>query len=172
MHHNARRLSFLLGGARSGKSLQAETLITALPGPWVYIATAQAFDDEMRDRISHHQTRRADQWHTIESPLELAATLRELAPGTPVLVDCLTLWLTNVMLAERDIDVAVSDLCSVLAAPTGPWYVVSNEVGLSIVPENKLARQFRDEQGRLNQKVAALADDVTFMVAGLPMKVK
>ena len=166
------RLTFLLGGARSGKSLHAERLITALPAPWTYIATAQAFDDEMRERIAHHRERRAAGWHTLDAPFDLAETLRALPANTPVLLDCLTLWLTNIMLAEHDVDAAVGELCAVLAAPTGPWYVVSNEVGLSIVPENALARRFRDEQGRLNQKIAALADEVLFVVAGLPMKVK
>lgn len=165
-------LVFLLGGARSGKSLHAEGLVTALPAPWIYIATAQAFDHEMHERITHHRARRAEGWLTREAPFHLAQALRDLAPGQPVLLDCLTLWLTNIMLAENDVEAAVGELCSVLAAPTGPWYVVSNEVGLSIVPENALARRFRDEAGRLNQKVAALADQVLFMVAGLPMKVK
>lgn len=166
------RLTFLLGGARSGKSLHAEKLITALPAPWTYIATAQAFDDEMRERIAHHRERRAEGWQTLDAPFDLADTLRALPTGMPILLDCLTLWLTNIMLAERDVDAAVAELCAVLAVPTGPWYVVSNEVGLSIVPENALARRFRDEQGRLNQKIAAIADEVLFMVAGLPMKVK
>jgi adenosylcobinamide kinase/adenosylcobinamide-phosphate guanylyltransferase len=166
------KLTFLLGGARSGKSLHAERLITTLPAPWTYIATAQAFDDEMRERIQHHRDRRDEGWQTLDAPFDLAGTLRSLPAGSPVLLDCLTLWLTNVMLADRDVDSAVAELCSVLAAPNGPWYVVSNEVGLGIVPENRLARRFRDEQGRLNQKVAALADEVLFLVAGLPMKVK
>lgn len=166
------KLTFLLGGARSGKSLHAERLISTLPAPWTYIATAQAFDDEMRERIAHHRERRSEGWKTLDAPFDLANTLRALPGGTPVLLDCLTLWLTNVMLADGDVNAAVDELCSVLAAPTGHWYVVSNEVGLSIVPENALARRFRDEQGRLNQKIAALADDVLFMVAGLPMKVK
>ncbi|MBS9720598.1 bifunctional adenosylcobinamide kinase/adenosylcobinamide-phosphate guanylyltransferase [Tianweitania sp. BSSL-BM11] len=166
------RLTFLLGGARSGKSLHAERLITALPAPWTYIATAQAFDDEMRERVAHHRDRRAQGWQTLNAPLDLAGTLRALPAGAPVLLDCLTLWLTNVMLADHDVEAAVTELCGVLARPTGRWYAVSNEVGLSIVPENALARRFRDEQGRLNQKIAALADEVLFMVAGLPMKVK
>ncbi len=167
-----RRLVFLLGGARSGKSAHAERLITALPAPWTYIATAQAYDDEMRGRIAQHQARRTQGWHTLDAPVELTETLRSLPAGTPVLLDCLTLWLTNIMLGDHDLETSVRDLCAVLAVPTGPWYVVSNEVGLSIVPENALARRFRDEQGRLNQAVAALADEVSFMVAGLPMKVK
>ncbi|GHD08561.1 bifunctional adenosylcobinamide kinase/adenosylcobinamide-phosphate guanylyltransferase [Tianweitania populi] len=166
------RLTFLLGGARSGKSLHAERLITTLPAPWTYIATAQPFDDEMRERIAHHRDRREQGWRTLDAPFDLAETLRALPADTPMLLDCLTLWLTNIMLAERDVDAAAGELCSVLSAPTGPWYVVSNEVGLSIVPENALARRFRDEQGRLNQKIAALADEVLFTVAGLPMKVK
>lgn len=147
-------------------------MITRLPAPWTYIATAQAFDSEMRERIQHHRDRRDGGWQTLDAPLDLAETLHALPTGTPVLLDCLTLWLTNIMLAERDVEAAVAKLSSALAAPTGAWHVVSNEVGLSIVPENALARRFRDEQGRLNQKIAALADEVLFMVAGLPMKVK
>lgn len=167
------RLTFLLGGARSGKSRHAEELITALPAPWIYVATAQAFDDEMRERVAQHRARRADGWQTCDAPFDLSATMRAVPDGAPVLLDCLTLWLTNVMLAEQQpVEAAVEELAETLRQPRGPWFVVSNEVGMGIVPENALARRFRDEQGRLNQKVAAIADAVLFMVAGLPMKVK
>jgi adenosylcobinamide kinase/adenosylcobinamide-phosphate guanylyltransferase len=168
----AGRLTFILGGARSGKSRHAERLATALPSPWVYIATAEAYDDEMRERIKLHRARRGDGWRTIDAPLDLVGALEAVPQGTPVLVDCLTLWLTNHMLAEHDIEAEAGRLGAVLSRPSGPWYVVSNEVGLGIVPENALARRFRDAAGRLNQQVASQADEVLMMVAGLPLKVK
>jgi adenosylcobinamide kinase/adenosylcobinamide-phosphate guanylyltransferase len=162
----------LIGGARSGKSAEAERLVTALPPPWTYIATAQALDAEMQDRITLHRARRGDGWRTCETPFDLAGTLSESPDGQPVLIDCLTLWLSNHMLAEHDLEAEYARLETILAAPRGPWFVVSNEVGLGIVPDNALARRFRDAAGRLNQRVAALADHVILMVAGLPMKVK
>ncbi len=162
----------LLGGARSGKSTHAEQLVTAHPAPWIYIATAQSFDDEMDERISLHRERRADGWETLEEPHDLAGALVKIPASRPVLVDCLTLWLTNRMLAEADLEKECTRLEAVLAAPRGPWFVVSNEVGLGIVPDNALARRFRDAAGRLNQRIAAKADRVLFMVAGLPMQVK
>ena len=165
-------LTFLLGGARSGKSAEAERLVAALPAPWTYIATAQAFDAEMADRIAQHRARRGEGWRTLEAPLDLVRALSESPGGQPLLVDCLTLWLTNQMLADHDLEAECARLETILAAPKGPWFVVSNEVGLGIVPENALARRFRDTAGRLNQRVAALADHVILMVAGLPMKVK
>lgn len=166
------KLTFLLGGARSGKSAHAERLITAFPAPWTYIATAQAYDDEMRERIDIHRSRRGEGWRTLDAPLDLVGVLDSVADGEPVLVDCLTLWLTNHMLAEHDVEAESARLAEVLARPRGPWFVVANEVGLGIVPDNALARRFRDAAGRLNQMVAAGADEVLFMVAGLPMKVK
>lgn len=165
-------LTFVLGGARSGKSIHAETLATALRAPWTYIATAQAWDGEMAERIALHRARRGEGWSTVDAPLDLAQALRAVPEGRPVLVDCLTLWLSNHMLAEHDPDALSSELETVLAVPRGPWFVVSNEVGLGIVPDNVLGRRFRDAQGRLNQRVAAAADHVFFMVAGLPMQVK
>ena len=140
--------------------------------PWLYLATAQAFDDEMAERIALHQGRRGGDWRTVEAPHDLSEALNATADGTPVLVDCLTLWLSNRMLAEADVEGECAGLAEVLSRPRGPWVVVSNEVGLGIVPDNALARRFRDEAGRLNQRVAAAADAVFFMVAGLPMKVK
>lgn len=165
-------LTFLLGGARSGKSAHAEQLITQFPAPWTYIATAQAYDQEMRERISIHRDRRGDGWSTLDAPLDLLGALAGVSDGAPVLVDCLTLWLTNHMLADHDVAAECAALVGVLSRPRGPWFVVSNEVGLGIVPDNALARRFRDDAGRLNQKVAAAADEVLFLVAGLPMKVK
>lgn len=165
-------LTLVVGGARSGKSSHAEALIGAHPAPWTYIATAQAFDEEMEERIAHHRARRPASWRTVDAPLDLAQTLAVMPRGAAVLVDCLTLWLSNIMLADHDIDAETRRLIDVLAAPRGPWVVVANEVGLGIVPENALARRFRDEAGRLNQMVATLADSVTFTVAGLPLSVK
>ncbi|AZO29614.1 bifunctional adenosylcobinamide kinase/adenosylcobinamide-phosphate guanylyltransferase [Mesorhizobium sp. M1B.F.Ca.ET.045.04.1.1] len=166
------RLTFILGGARSGKSAHAEILATATPSPWVYIATAQAYDDEMRERIALHRSRRGEGWVTIDAPLDLTSAIEALPDHQPVLIDCLTLWLTNHMLAEHDIEAECRRLSDVLSRPRGPWFVVSNEVGLGIVPDNALARRFRDAAGRLNQQVAAVADSVLMMVAGLPLKVK
>lgn len=169
---DATGLTLVIGGARSGKSAHAEALIAALPPPWTYVATAQAFDDEMRERIALHRIRRDERWRTVDAPFDLASTLAEMAEGAPVLIDCLTLWLTNHMLAEHDLENESARLVGVLSRPRGPWFVVSNEVGLGIVPDNALARRFRDEAGRLNQRVAQIAGRVVFMVAGLPMQVK
>lgn len=169
---DGRSLTLLLGGARSGKSAHAEKLATALPAPWTYIATAQAWDDEMSERIALHRSRRVEGWRTLDAPLDLVAALLSVPDDQPVLIDCLTLWLSNHMLAEHDLEELSAELQAVLASPRGPWFVVSNEVGLSIVPDNALGRRFRDAQGRLNQRVAAAADRVLFMVAGLPMQVK
>ncbi len=165
-------LTLIIGGARSGKSTYAEKLVAAHPAPWTYIATAEAYDQEMRLRIAEHKVRRREGWETFEAPMELAEALEKIPPGRPVLVDCLTLWLTNQMLAGSDTEAEARRLTKVLSGPRGPWVVVSNEVGLGIVPENALARRFRDAAGRLNQGVAAVADQVVMMVAGLPLKVK
>ena len=165
-------LTLVIGGARSGKSRHAETLVGQYASPHAYIATAQAFDDEMRARIDEHRARRSADWQTIDAPFELVSALNGVPDRQTVLIDCLTLWLTNVMLAERDVDQESRELANVLAKPRGPWFVVSNEVGLGIVPDNPLGRRFRDAAGRLNQMVAERASSVIFMVAGLPMKVK
>ena len=162
-------LTLVLGGARSGKSRHAEALVTALPGPWVYVATAQAFDDEMRARIAAHRAARRDGWITEERPFDLAAAL---ATDRPALVECLTLWLTNALVRGDDVSVARATLDLALDARRAPTVMVSNEVGLGIVPDNALARTFRDEAGRLHQHLTARADRVVFMVAGLPMVVK
>lgn len=166
----APRTTLVLGGARSGKSRYAEALIEAAPGPWLYLATAQAWDDEMRARIALHRERRPEGWITQDVPMALPEAVA-MSRG-PVLVDCLTLWLTNLMLAESDLHSAVDALIEACAAAQGPVVLVSNEVGLGIVPDNALARCFRDEAGRLHQRLAQQADRVVFMVAGLPMTVK
>ncbi len=165
-------LTLVLGGARSGKSRHAEALIEALPSPWHYIATGQAYDGEMRDRIAEHRARRSRDWITVDAPQALAEAIRAVPAGRPILVDCLTLWLTNLMLAGQDVAAAGEALLAACAEVTGPLLLVSNEVGLGIVPDNALARRFRDEAGRLHQRLAARAGSVVFMVAGLPMRVK
>jgi adenosyl cobinamide kinase/adenosyl cobinamide phosphate guanylyltransferase len=164
-------LTFVIGGARSGKSRYAEGLIAALPPPWTYVATAEALDAEMSERIGAHRARRGSQWRTIEAPRDLAATLT--ASGTtPVLIDCLTLWLSNLMLADADIEAETERLEQALAAAKAPVIVVANEVGSGIVPEHALGRKFRDLQGVLNQHIAARADRVVLVVAGLPLVLK
>ena len=164
-------MRLILGGARAGKSRYAEALAKDATGPKTYIATAEAFDDEMRARIARHRDERADHgWQTVETPLDLAAALRG-ASGF-VLIDCVTVWLGNLTHHQHAIGAAVEDLCAALAASEAEIVLVSNEVGLSIVPENAMARRFRDEQGLANQKLAALADEVVFIAAGLPLKLK
>ena len=166
------RVSLVLGGARSGKSVHAEALIEAAGGG-VYLATAEALDAEMQDRIRRHRARRGARWTTREEPLAIAAALadRTLA-ACPVLVDCLTFWLSNLIAADRDIERETDALVDALAQRRAPVVLVANEVGLGIVPENALARRFRDAAGRLNQGIAARADRVVFMAAGLPLVLK
>jgi len=168
----ARRLALVLGGARSGKSRHAEALVTALPPPWLYIATGEPCDNEMAARIAEHRARRGTQWQTVEAPRDLAGALAAAPAGAAVLIDCLTLWLTNVMLAGADVDAEIARLERALVERGGATVVVANEVGLGIVPDNALARSFRDAAGRLNQRLAAAADRVVLLVAGIPVKVK
>ena len=160
------------GGARSGKSEHAEALTTALPGQPVYIATAEAWDDEMRARIDLHRARRGAEWGMIEAPLDLAAALRASDGAGPRLVDCLTMWLSNLMGAQRDWQAETTALIETLRTQTAPVVLVTNEVGLGIVPENALARAFRDAQGLLNRRIAAMADRADLVVAGLPLTLK
>ena len=167
------RLTLVLGGARSGKSRHAETLVEGFGGTPLYVATAEPRDDEMRRRIAQHRARRGSRWTTIEEPLALAPTLLEcVRGGQPVLVDCLTLWLANVLEAGRAAAAESDALVASLARLPGPVVLVANEVGLGIVPGNALARQFRDDAGRLNRDIAALADRVVFIAAGLPLILK
>lgn len=165
-------VTFVLGGARSGKSRYAESLITALPHPWVYIATAEVRDDEMAARVAEHRARREAGWQTIEAQHELPEALKATPQGAAVLVDCLTLWLSNLMHSTFRIDEMTLRLEQALTARDGVTVLVSNEVGLGIVPDNELARRFRDAQGVLNQRIAACSGRVVFMVAGLPLTVK
>jgi adenosylcobinamide kinase/adenosylcobinamide-phosphate guanylyltransferase len=166
--------TLVLGGARSGKSAHAERLARETGLSRIYLATAQAFDDEMSARIARHRAdRAADGWLTVEEPIGLAAAIaRHAGPDNVVLVDCLTLWLSNIMLGGRDVARMQAALISVLDGVRGPVILVSNEVGLGIVPETRLGRDFRDAQGRLNQAVAAVATHVTFVAAGLPLTLK
>jgi adenosylcobinamide kinase/adenosylcobinamide-phosphate guanylyltransferase len=166
-------ITFILGGARSGKSRFAETLAGKAAASQVYIATAEAHDEEMRARIARHQRDRGEGWRTVEAPLELPGAIRrEAGAGRVVLVDCLTLWLSNLMAGGADIEAQTGRLIAALRAARGPVILVSNEVGLGIVPDNALARAFRDHAGRLHQAVAALAGRVVFMAAGLPLEMK
>ena len=167
-----KRITLVLGGARSGKSRYAESLITAAPPPWIYVATAHAGDAEMAERIAQHQARRARGWQTHEAPHDLAAAIGAQPKDAPLLIDCLTLWLSNRMLTDADVERETDALAAALAQRASRIVLVSNEVGAGIVPENALARRFRDAQGRLNQRFAARADTVVLMVAGLPITVK
>jgi adenosylcobinamide kinase / adenosylcobinamide-phosphate guanylyltransferase len=162
----------ITGGARLEKSPPAEARAQAYGGKAVYIATAEALDSEMSERIAKHRARRGKDWLERECPLELVAALIETDGAGARLVDCLTLWLSNLLHAERDWATEASRLADALRRQTSPVVLVSNEVGLGIVPDNALARQFRDAAGILNQMVARVADEVEFVVAGLPMRVK
>ena len=162
----------ITGGARSGKSKRAETRTRAFPGPPVYVATAEALDAEMDARIAEHRARRGTDWVEREVPLDLVPTLVSTDGGGARLVDCLTLWLSNLMHAERDWEREVTGLAAALPRLKSPVVFVTNEVGLGIVPDNALARSFRDAAGIMNQTIAEAADEVEFVVAGLPMKLK
>ena len=166
-------LTFILGGARSGKTGHALARARELSqGRLIMIATAQALDAEMAQRIARHQAERDETWTTIEAPLHLAGSVRGLAADDVAVIDCLTLWLTNQMLAEAQIAPAVADLVDALAQSPAALVVISNEVGQGIVPDNALARRFRDEAGWMHQKVAAAADRVEAVMAGLPLPLK
>lgn len=172
-------IHLILGGARSGKSAYAEKMAAALELPVTYIATAQVYDDEFKARVAHHKTRRPPYWQTIESPFYLAQTLREQdAPEQVMIVDCLTLWLAQCICPDCDkpADIAweneQADLLAVLPTLQSQVFLVSNEVGMGIVPLGEINRQFQDAQGRLNQAIAGVADKVTFVAAGLPLMLK
>lgn len=165
--------TLVLGGQRSGKSAYAERLVESQPGNCVYLATAEAHDGEMARRIAEHRARRGGRWSTVEEPLDLPGALAGAAgDGRTVLVDCLTLWLSNLLGHERDVAAERTRLCDLLARLEGPVVLVSNEVGQGVIPENKLARTFADEAGRLHQAVAATAGRVVFVTAGLPQTLK
>jgi adenosylcobinamide kinase/adenosylcobinamide-phosphate guanylyltransferase len=166
-------VTLILGGARSGKSRHAERLVERAAAAGIYCATAEPGDAEMTERIARHRMRRGAFWRTVEAPLALAAALAaEVRPDRPVLVDCLTLWLSNVLLAGKDSDAESAALLAGLRGAEGPIVLVANEVGLGLVPQTPLGRRFRDAAGWLNQEVAALADRVVFVAAGLPLLLK
>lgn len=165
-------LSLVLGGASSGKSAFAENLALMAGANPLYIATAQVFDDEMAQKVTRHRAMRGNGWTTIEEPLDMPKALGMAGRGQPVLLDCATLWLTNVMLGDHDLTAHSAALLAGLRDCAGPVVVVSNEVGQGIVPDNPLARRFRNAQGRLNQDIAAQAGLVVAVMAGLPLVLK
>jgi adenosylcobinamide kinase / adenosylcobinamide-phosphate guanylyltransferase len=166
------RLTLVLGGARSGKSRYAEGLIEAAAPAGIYCATAEPGDDEMRERIALHRARRGAFWRTIEAPIDLTGATAQASPEHPLLIDCLTIWLSNLLLAGRSLDQEFATLRAALRDAAGPAVLVANEVGLGLVPETPLGRRFRDAAGRLNQEIAAIADRVVFLAAGLPLMLK
>lgn len=166
------RHRLVLGGARSGKSRHAQALAEATGRRRTYLATAEARDEEMAARIAQHQAERGEGWQTLEAPLDMPEALGAVAESDVVLVDCLTLWLTNVMLGDRDVDTETEALVAALVAARQPVILVSNEVGLGLVPETPLGRAFRDAQGRLNQRMAEVVAEVRFVAAGLPLVLK
>ncbi len=165
-------LTLVLGGAASGKSALAESLVVQTGRSRVYLATAQAFDDEMQAKVDRHQDMRGSNWVTIEAPLDPGAALRDTRPDQIVLLDCATMWLSNQMLAEANLTQSQNALMAALSECPAPVVIVSNEVGLSVVPDNALARRFREAQGRLNQALAAQAGLVVNVIAGLPQVLK
>ena len=166
------QITLVLGGSASGKSAFAETLVVRTGRPRVYLATAQVYDTEMADKVSAHQAQRGDEWHTIEAPRDIAAPLAAVTADQIILLDCATLWLSNALLANPPAPDTVNDFMNALAACPAPVVVVSNEVGAGIVPDNALARAFRNAQGALNQAIAARAELVVNVIAGLPMTLK
>ncbi len=164
---------FVLGGARSGKSGFAERLIADSGSECHYVATGRAWDDEMQARIAQHRALRGDRWTTHEEPLDLVGRLAAIDDATrAILVDCLTLWVTNLMMEKRDMAAEFAALAGFLPQARARLVLVSNEVGLGIVPDNEMAREFRDHAGRLHQMIAASAAEVYFVAAGLPLKMK
>ena len=166
------QLSLVLGGARSGKSAFAEGLATSANRPRAYIATSQAFDVEMEAKIAKHRQDRGPKWQTIEAPLDIAQALGAVQPDSVILIDCLTLWLSNQMHAGADIETEISSLLTLLTKSTMPIVCVSNEVGMGLVPDTPLGRRFRDYQGSLNRQVAGKAGLAVFVAAGLPLTLK
>lgn len=172
MSLNLPPLTLVLGGAASGKSDYAERLVCVTGLPMAYIATAQTYDNEMSEKIARHQARRGKGWRTIEAPGDIAPALAAVKKNEVVLLDCATMWLSNQLFSETELSVAEAALFAALTACAAPVVVVSNEVGAGIVPENALARRFRQAQGELNQRLAARADLVVTVMAGLPLALK
>lgn len=166
------RCALVLGGAASGKSAFAEGLITRFSDDRIYLATTQVWDTEMGDKVELHRVSRGPGWHTIEAPFAVDEALHRVPAGSAILLDCATMWLTNVMMAEADLEASEAALLAALSTAPGPVVVVSNELGQGIVPADPFTRRFRDAHGKLNQRIAAMADLVVFVVAGLPMVLK
>jgi adenosylcobinamide kinase / adenosylcobinamide-phosphate guanylyltransferase len=170
---DAAKIILVIGGARSGKSAFAEGLVDASGMSKVYVATGQAFDREMSDRIDVHRARRGTDWDNVEDPFDLSGVLGKVAaPDKAVLIDCLTLWVTNLMMEDRDVLAESNLLTGLLPELSGLIVLVSSEVGMGIVPDNYMARAFRDHAGKLHQQIGAIADEVYFVAAGLPLKMK
>ncbi len=164
---------FITGGARSGKSSFAITKASGFKGKKAYIATAEALDEEMEERIKKHKKDRGEDWDTYEEPLHISKVIEKIGDKySVVLLDCLTLWLSNLIMNNMDIEEEINTFVCSLSAIHCPLYIVSNEVGMGIVPENEIARRFRDMAGMLNQEVAEKADEVYMMVSGIPVKLK
>lgn len=166
------KLTLVLGGAASGKSDFAEGLVAASGRPRAYIATAEARDAEMQAKIARHREARGPGWRTLEAPRDLSQALGGISPGEAVLIDCATLWLTNLLLAEADLAAGEAELFAAMDACPAPVVIVSNEVGLGLVPDTPLGRRFREAQGGLNRRLATRADLVVFVAAGLPLVLK
>ncbi|MCE5195171.1 MAG: bifunctional adenosylcobinamide kinase/adenosylcobinamide-phosphate guanylyltransferase [Nitrospiraceae bacterium] len=168
-----KKIIFIIGGARSGKSRFALAEASKIKGRRLYIATAQAFDEEMKERIEKHKKHRGKDWETYEEPLEITEVIKTTKGKYDVfLIDCLTLWLSNLLMNKKNTTTQIEKFISSLSDVKYSVFIVSNEVGMGIVPENKLARQFRDLAGILNQKIAAIADEVYLVAAGMPIKIK
>lgn len=164
---------FITGGARSGKSSFALKEASGISGEKAYIATAEALDEEMRERIEQHKNQRGKDWDTYEEPLRISDVIKKIESRYDVIVvDCLTMWISNIMNAGLSIEIEIENFISSLATHNSSVYIVSNEVGMGIVPENEIARRFRDVAGTLNQKVAKVADEVYFVIAGIPLRIK
>jgi len=171
--HQMPQVHLILGGARSGKSGYAEQIAQSMSQAVTYVATAQALDSEMSERIAHHQTQRPNHWLTIEEPIQLAQVIKQHDDeGQVILVDCLTLWLMNIIYQEQDVQVAIDDFLAALQSVKGTVLLVSNEISMGVVPMGKTSRDYVDSLGRLHQAIGRIADKVTLMVAGIPMAVK
>ncbi len=174
MAETSGKIIFVIGGAKSGKSTFALEKAGALPGRKAYIATAQPLDDEMKERIARHKAQRGAEWDTFEEPIKMARVLKQIGTGyAAAVIDCLTLWLSNLILSSEEFEEEIEAFLSILKNGDFPTlFIVSNEVGMGIVPDNALARRFRDRAGFLNQQVAAIADEVYLVTAGLPLRIK
>ena len=165
-------ISFFIGGARSGKSKMAEMHTLKLGKRATYIATCEVFDEEMAVRVKEHQERRGENWSTLVTPLYLAREIKNIEPTNPILIDCFTLWLSNHLLKKNDLEKKIDELADVLENSKSNIVLVSSEVGTGIVPDNALARKFRDNAGLMNQKIASVSDQVYWVVAGIPTQIK